>query len=281
MSDTPFADSILAIVPWYARTGNVGKVLYTIGVGIDQVVDAVQQGVEMRIPGRGDSSGLGYIAADRLMDRGRTESDGNFITDLIGAFRTLRGWGSPRTLALQLLNYISPQNPIVRVIGDSSIWDTIDASGAWSVFYGSSNWNWDGSVSPAAYDPSPKWWRLFVVFYQSSFAQNAFTWDTHPFGTWDAWAANSTWDTNATPSDVEAVKRLVTKWKAAHNQGVDDATEVQRPMVIVSFDPALFDPSKPAGGAFNPDGLFGRQYKSVGGVVTPSRFAAISCWEGL
>jgi hypothetical protein len=278
---TPFADSILAIVPWYARTGVVGKVLYTIGLGIDQVVDAVQQGVEARIPGRGDPSSLGYIAADRLMDRGRAESDLAFVSALVGAFSTLKGWGSSRTIALQILNYLSPQNPIIRVVGDSSIWDTVDASGAWSVFYGTSNWNWDGYVSPSALSPSPKWWRLFVIINQASFAQNAFTWDTHPFATWNAWAANSTWDTNATPSEVASVLALVRKWKAAHNEGVNDAREVERPMVIVSFDPTLFDPAHPADGVHNPDGLFGRQYKSVAGVVTTSRFAAISCWEGL
>lgn len=267
-------DSIKEISVEWLADGVAEKVNYSIALVLDGEIEAAYQGRLATMPGKGTPTALGFLGADLVIRRGPNEPDANYSRRLTVAHDTWRTAGSPIAVLEQVAAYVQPTTPVIRTIGNNSIWDWLDAAGDWFVFYGSGNWNWDGHTGLS------KWWRAWVVIEPGTFAQRPGTWDTAYGATWDSDTATGTWDTTATQADVAAIFDLVNTWKSAHNEGVNDGTEVTRPMVIVSFDATLFDPTQPADGVHNPDGSFGRQWKCVAGVVVPSRFAAISCWEG-
>lgn len=222
------------------------RVFYTSGLVLDAMRTLVLTSLRARFPNVNQPDALPYLGRDRNLDRGPNESAESFVARLTTALDTFATWGHPRELLNALLAYLSPDTPLVRTVTDLSIWDTI-SSGTWSRAF-ESNWNWDGAS---------KWFRAWVVLYQSSFAPTR-TWGDG--GTWGD--GNGSWGTSATPSQVQAMRNLVAKWKP---------TNIVVKNVLLAFDPTLFDPTKSFGDPSLPPGTWGRPYKSSGGNAVPTR----------
>lgn len=233
--------------PWLA-TGTAELYLYVPGLLLDAYVDGLQDAVKGRMPGVGDPSGLQFIGADRLLERGPSESDEAYATRLSGAFMTWRTAGSPATLLRQITIALGVVLRI-RVVSNSGVWFTIaegataDEGGDYPVTrYRASpnNWDWDGLTT--------RWWRAWPIVYAGTH------WE--PEGTWgdglSTWGEDGAWGMTATLEEVATMRRLARTWKPAH---------VAIPWIIVSFDDALFDPTDPTPG---PDGTWGRWSKDDG-----------------
>lgn len=246
------APSLMGLPRWMQQFVS-SRVLYASGLLLDGMRSLARTSVLARFPSTNQPDALPYLGRDRNLDRGPNESADSFVARITAAFDTWATAGHPRELLSAVLSYLLPDAPIVRTVTDLSIWDTI-ASGTWSRQF-EANWNWDGVT---------QWWRAWVVIYTPSFG---------PSPTWGSfnWGDGTCWGTGASATQVQAIRNLVKKWKPAN---------VVVPNVIVSQDPSLFDPAQPAGGGINPDGLFGRPYKTVGGVVVATRPANAAFFGG-
>jgi hypothetical protein len=266
-------DSIKNICPPWLQDGNAEKLMYACALPLDGYLENLNQGMRAKMPGQGTPTALPLSGADKLIDRGPNESDAAYALRLSGAHDTWRAAGNAIAVLRSVQAYFAPSPPMIRAIGNNSIWDAFDAAGNWTKYYAPNNWNWDGLAGLKA------WWRGWVVIYPPSFAMRG-TFDSVTQTYDQLEASGATLDTTATVADVAGIRALVRKWKGAHNEGVNDANEVITPMVIISTDPTLFSPTEPAGGGINPTGLFGSYYYSDAGTARPSRFLNCSYWEG-
>lgn len=236
--------------------GKVGSAVhFAAGITNEALGKILIVGIQARFPSTEQPDALPYIGRDRNLDQGPFESAASFATRCRFAFDTWSTAGHPRELLGAILAYLSPNAPILRVVGGLSIWDTL-SSGVSSLLYASpANWNWDENV---------RWWRAWPIIYKPSFG---------PSPKWGAfkWGDGSTYGSGATSTQVRALRNIVRKWKPAN---------VVVPNIIVSFDPTLFDPTQPAGGGINPDGQFGRPYKSNGTVAVATRPANTAFFGG-
>jgi hypothetical protein len=236
------------------------RVLYTAGLVLDGITELARESVMARFPNATlQPDALPYLGRGRDLERGPNEPADNFATRITQAFDTYATIGHPRELLANLAPYLLPNTPILRAIGDLSVWDTL-SSGVDSLVYGSANWNWDGRT---------QWWRAWAVIFTPSFgpAKTYGASSARPFKYGDG----TVYGSGATTADVRALRNVVKKWKGGANQVIN---------VIVSQNSALFDPTQPAGGGVNPDGLFGRPYKSTGSGVVKTRFSGVAYFDG-
>ena len=153
-------DVVKQISPPWLSGGVAERILYTIGLSSDLLLEKLNQAITARLPGRGDASALPYLGNDRVMAQGPNEANAAFASRLKRAFDTWQRAGSNRSILQQVLGYVSTpttyagQVPIGTVVtstpgGTYSAWDT---------YYNTSqlggpparlrtapaNWNWDG-----------------------------------------------------------------------------------------------------------------------------------------
>jgi hypothetical protein len=268
---TGIREYIAAISPTWL-TGAVGdasavaaKVMYTLGLGQDLIVQKTQEGQQAHMPTVGTPTALPYIGADRVIQRGFQETDDSYAIRLQKAFDTWSHAGSPESVIWSILGYVTPSAPAVTTVADYGVWDFVYA-GAKSgdqpthIFVTMpSNWNWDGVVN---------WWRAWVIIGTGVWVKN------DPWGTSGRkWGDKvGTWGSNASRDQVTSVQTLVKTWKAAHSYV---------PWIILSFDDTWFSPWLPAGDPKLPDGLWGKWHKVVGGVAVASRTSNAVYWDGV
>jgi hypothetical protein len=227
-------DSIAStLVPFLA-----GRIAYRLQWSIALALDAdwalLREGIKARMPGVGTPQALGYIGADRLIDRGPSEPAANYATRLSGAFDTWRGAGNPHKLLEQLRAYFLPDPHAIRVVSNASVWHEIDPTTEEITRTKASNWIWD------AFTATPRWWRGWVVIDSS-----AGPWTQWFIGDPDVFLGDGhTLGSTATVSQVLDVKRIVRRWKPQH---------VHAMHIIVTFDASLFQASD-APGAPMPSG---------------------------
>ncbi len=265
-------DSIKLISPEWLARGVGEKFLYSIATVIDILIDQLDQGILSRLAlSTRTSSSLPLIAADRVIDRGFQETDASFALRLSQALDTWRRAGIPHNTLTQVLAYMTPDVPIVRMIGNDSVWDTW-AAGVWTKFYASpKNWVWD---VPGVADVVPaQWFRSWVVIYGTGSP-----WTKAP--AWGApgrqWGAGNAWGLSATPSQVSDVRRIVGRWKRQ-----DNAVQWIMWTTDDAGGDAMFDPSAAFGSASLPDGKWANWSKVVAGVQVRARSANARYWNGV
>lgn len=262
-------DSIKAISPPWLTAFVGERLLYAFGVVLDVYLEQLNQGIHAGFPLSTETpTSLAIIGADRVIDRGFQEGDDAYALRLSQARDTWRRAGMPQTVLSQLLAYVTPSFPIVKMVSNNSIWDQIDGSGVWTKTYvAPKNWVWDdadvASILPA------QWFRTWVIMYGSN---GPWTGGENVWGTLgDTWGDGGGWGFAAYPSgpspaQVIDLRRIVGKWKGQH-----DAVQ----WIIWTSDTligdALFDMSLPFGDAHLPDGNWGNWSKVVAGVQVASR----------
>lgn len=239
---------------------DVGARLYfALAIGADGLRDLVVEGVRKRFPGQADDA-LPNLGRDRVVDRGPNEPAPSFASRLSSVFDTDATLGHPRELLDNLLPYLLPDVPLVRTVSDQAVWDTV-TGGTWSKLYESGNWIWDGSAIV-------KWWRAWTLIYTGTFTS------TRKWGDGGKWGdKKGTWGSSASSTQVAAIRALCLKYKSGN---------VFMNQIALVFDGTMFDPTLTFGSPKLPDGHWGRRYKSVAGVATPSRptCSVVCFWPG-
>lgn len=129
------------------------------------------------------------------------------------------------------------------------------------------NWDWD-SLSQVA--GSWGWWGSWLIIF--AVAPNTVFTAAPTWGSGVRWGSGRAWGVNQSATVGRSILGIVGQWKGAH-------TWLR--WLVVSFDASLFDPSQPAGGGVNPDGLFGRWSKVVNGRRVRSRFSDARYGKGI
>lgn len=274
---TQLRDLITRIAPnWLQPNPNAPtlgfRLLYGIATVCDGMVEAGVQAIQARMPGYGTPTALPYLARDRRLRRGLSESDAAFSSRLQGYRPDWRRAGSPFALMRQIQGYLTPNRPRVAVVNTHGTWYVLEANGTdWSVpARAAANWDWD---STSGGDPAA-WARFWVLIYSEDQVAGSPFWRDGTWNDGELWGSNpnATWGSTATLEQVETIRALVDDWKGAH--------EVCQNIVIV-FDPSstAFDPLQTA--PPTPDGSWGHHSKNVGGVQVPARSADAIYWDGV
>lgn len=231
-----FRDAIQRFtVPWLLeRVGR--RVLFATSILFDALQDRVRQGIRARMPGEGTPTALPYLGSDRSIERGPTESSESYAARLRLALPTWQRAGTAPAMLEQLRAYFLPTPPPLRAVSNSATWHEIDPVTAvvTKTKVSPSNWVWD------AFAAVPRWWRGWVVIDSSA-------------GPWTTWQAGTgkkcgdptlTCGSTATPQEVSAIRKLVTKWKPANVHALN---------IILTFDALDLLPGN-APGVDMPDG---------------------------
>src|SRR5258708_6161881 len=266
MSDpTTFRDSIGRLGPPWTQ-GFWGKSFkYVAGLILDATTDALRDGVKARFPGVGTPEALPYIGNDRQIIRGFAESDASYAKRLSQAFDSWKHAGSAPSVARQLLAYVTPATPRIRVVSSTlspafhqliTTWVTLEAGVVTFKQVQPGNWDWDGTSDP-------NWSRFWVIIYPGVWTQMG------TYGDGGRWGDGRTWGSSATIDQVRTLRKIIQQWKGSHSQcGADHGGGG----IILAFDSSMFDPDAAPGSAGMPDGTWGTW--SVGGVRTRATPAA-------
>lgn len=248
--------------PRWLAEGVAEKLLYTVGLINDALIDALNQGLLAGM-GIGTNTALPLIGSDRRILRGTAETDDAYRSRLAQAWTAWRTGGGYRSLLSQLYDYLQPLDRVVRCISyNGDFWwvaagDTRADDGVHNAQRYRAVWDWDSSGA---------WWRVWVVIY----SQGGTPWS--PEGTWgdgQVWGDGGTWGSTASLEDVASIRSIVKTWKAQH---------AVVPFIVVSFDGAAFDPL--TAGSTLPDGNWLHWSKVVSGEQVPARYASAIYWDG-
>jgi hypothetical protein len=261
MSQRGLRDLLKSIVPnWLSdRAGlNSGfKVLYTIALMGDCMIEAGLEGVRASWPGKGTPTALPLIGQSRGIAQGEAESIASYAKRLRAWLQTWDNAGSSEVLAQSIQSYLG-NNPLVRIVDRSGNWVTANTDGTTTFVPAGTaawTWNWDGTSNPER----AGWWSdLWIIVYPTEWAITGATLSSL-VGIWGTSTGVGTG--HAVPrTAVDAILGLVQTWKGAH-------TWVEA--IVWSYDAALFDPASSNAG--NPDGNWGYWSKISGNTRVASR----------
>lgn len=242
--------------------GEGGLVGYALDLMRDALLQRVYLGHLARFPQNGANGetappdALVHHGRDRLMYRGIFETDAEYAARLVTWRDEHETRGNAFTLMRQLHAYVGTTHGVsFRTVDVRGNFYSRSSTGVETSSLATQLWDWDGDTSTTG--DTTRWSRFWVIIYPGTL------WSV----TTDEWAGGQSWGdvdqvwgfADMTPEHAETLRAIVNDWKP-------DGTRCQN--IIVAFDPASFDPAAP-----EPDGLWGRPYKYVGGVAVASRLA--------
>lgn len=260
------------VPPWLSDVGTNllpargFKFLWSHAVLLDAGIQDNVEGLRARMPGVGTPTALPYIGRDRVIRRGRDESDASFAARQLRWREDHKTRGSAWAVMAQVKAYLTPHKPLMRIVTNNGTWKTLNPDDTREIVVTrpTPNWDWDGDDTKIS--------RAWLIIYPPPAL-----WTQGPAwgdpDLWDgAWGSEGfTWGSTATPAEVDSVRAIVKEWKAAH-------TLYQN--IIIAFDEADFDPTG-APGAPLPDGTWGHWSKTVAGVQVPARLLNACYWDGV
>lgn len=219
------------------------RLLYSLSIGADELIQKIEHAIKMRFPGVDDPSSLPQIAADRLIVRGFAETNADYADRLRRWLTTWSHAGAARSVLEAVAAYIG-ERPIAQSILDGygqSVWDLLPE-------------NADPSATPSTYHVSPENWdfdnlpyiaRRWLVLNATnvstgnSWVNAGWFWG---MGTWGM--PNMSMGFVANSQIFATIRSLVNAWRSAGTR---------YPWVIVNFDPAWYDHALPPGDPLLPD----------------------------
>lgn len=260
------------------------RALYAFLLMLDTMKQRLRYGVEARLTQWAPVDALQYIGAGLDTIQGPSESIAAYRARLQTAIDDKRLAGTAWPLLRQIRGYCSPYAVRVRLVNEHGHWYTIDRDGSQST-YRYSAWDWDGATAFAlktgatrvrgngVSGPAIPWSRFWVVIYPTTGSPSQ-PWQRD--GTWDdgsTWDDNGqTWGSTATPDDVDAIRKIVTRWKPMGSRCVS---------IIISFSDTDFDPTTTAPPLA--DGTWkwaGKYSTSTPGVRVNARSTNAIFWDG-
>lgn len=248
--------------PWLVDDGEESTLIqYSLDLVLDAALQRTYLGLLAKLPDTaaelGIAGALEGIGRDRRILRGLgPEAAATYATRLKAWLPDAKKRGSPFALLKVLQQFIGGGSSM-RTVDARGNWFSRSAAGVETYLLNTGNWNWDSTVPS-----SPQWSRFWVIIYPGTRWSHSATW-----GSGQLWGdTEKTWGTTATPSEVAQVRGIVADWKPAGTRCVN---------IIIAFDAASFNPTSP-----EPDGKWGKWFKSVGGVMVPSRLTTANYWDG-
>jgi hypothetical protein len=200
-----FRDKLEAAAPPWLRNAWGSRLLYSIGVSIDALIEATTLGIKARFPGHAPSDALPYIGRERQIRRGIDEPDESYAQRLTQWVDDRRMRGCAQATMRQLQGYMAGHAVPVSIVNPHGAWHSLSAAAVSSYHHQDpTNWDWDGNAAA--------WSRYWVILYPPA---DLWTDD----GTWDdpgTWDDGGTWDTTATPEQVATVRAIVAEWNPPH-----------------------------------------------------------------
>lgn len=247
--------------------GVSGRYMQMLGMGLDTIATRAQQAALVSLPGQGDPSALPFLANDRLLVQGASETNASFILRLSGAFDAWRVAGTPWAVLQQtsaLFNGFSGGTPPMRTVSDSSVWDYYAAAANTKtppthLLPISSNWNWDGHSEWTGMVPgATPWWRYWLIV--DSFGGSQWTSTEGNWGDAGNWGdGTASWGLSQPPAIFSSIRTVIRTWQSA--------TSWCR-WVVVNLNSGSYSPDAANS---EPDGHWGFWGKLVSGVRVQSR----------
>lgn len=198
-----FRDAILRVVPPWLRGARGSRLLFSIAIVFDLLLEKCRAAVKSRFPGQYTVETAERIGRERRYDKADTETAGEFAMRLPGWLDAHGRRGNSYVLLEQLhdfwgglfrieLVYASGRRYVLETDGTITEDDT-----GWTI-------------------PDPEDWARFWLF---------FWWpevDAIDDGLWGDsgfWGDGGVWGTSLTMTEVEAVRRIPEAWNAAHARG--------------------------------------------------------------
>lgn len=215
-----FRTAFYKLLPSWLTRDDGEKVFWALALIKDSFVERVRLGLEARFPSLAGPSAVKLIGADRIITRGRSESDASYVRRL-KAWRYPRGHrvrGSAFALLTQVSNYFAEDGAFFCwTIDRNENKHLNDETGAQSYEYGYS-WNWDGAAA------TPRWARFWLVLEPVP-EVTCEPWPTFGEGTWGGGTLGEARDAGycigqqgINRADALAVKRMLRgshAWKPA------------------------------------------------------------------
>lgn len=198
-----FRDAIRMRSPRWLRTGLAEKVLYTVGLHLDGLTDALVAAVKMRFPGYYSVETLSYEGRQRRIPRGRHESDQTYAERLIGWLDAHRTRGGPYSLLRQLHEHFAPNNFAIELLY---------SNGRRYVLAPDGTITWDTVAWTPPGDPS-RWARWWLFYHAPQFAEPVKKWGGF------AWGDGTVWSSGLSGQDVADLRLIPVAWGNAHSTG--------------------------------------------------------------
>lgn len=147
-----FRDTLRKLCPPWLQNGLAEKVLYSIGVQLDAMGDAVVAGVKMRFPDLYSAEPLALIGAERRIRRGALEDDATYASRLRTWLMDHRTRGGPYALLTQLYRYYAPNTFRIDLLYKSGLRFSMELDGT-------INRDFMGGVD------APMWSRWVLIYY--------------------------------------------------------------------------------------------------------------------
>jgi hypothetical protein len=227
------------------------RLLYTIALHFDAIVDWTVRGVTARYPELAPPDALPALGRERGIRRGFSEAVHSYRARLMVWLVSRKSRGNAYALMDQLAGYMSPNAGRIRVVNANGHWFTREPDGtrAWSART-PSNWIWD--LYYAA------WSRYWVIIYPPTEL-----WTTRRWGGGHRWGSAAAWGSTILPEQARALREVVAEWNPPH-------AACWR--IVLAFDSEVFDPALPAG-AGNPNGDYYYWHKDSAAVAVRARDA--------
>jgi len=248
-----------AFVPTWLRGPIASRMLVAMAAQFDGLWDLCALAIRARFPSTAPDDAFTYLQSDRQVDRGFQESLQSFALRLVMWLDLWRLAGSPYSVLLSILGYVTPDEIQIWHVSNTSVWDGYDAgagasppqSGLTSTGFvppthiddpSAGVWNWDNRPW--------QWWRFWVVLFPDAglYTQGT-TWGAFRWGDGTLWGLGGP---GASQGTAPSLKAQVKKWKT---QGAFC------PCIIVNFDPTSFQPASLS--AKLPDGTYNPGYKVI------------------
>lgn len=252
-------DALKSIVPaWLADRAaglNKGfKVLWTIALMADGIVETSLEGVRAALPGVGTATALSLIGASRRIIRGLGESDDAYAARLRGWLDLWTQAASDETTIQLIQTFLGPEPSVgqqlatVQIMNRAGLFTRVDENGVITQTI-DTDWTIPGLDWDTIYNPErAQWWSdIWLVVYVSAFRWTRYTDLTDP--TWvAAWGAGTLGLGHPVPREAyQGVMNILADMKGAH-------TFVEA--VIITTDTDLFAPGT-FGSPDNPNGRWG------------------------
>jgi hypothetical protein len=278
ISQVPGAGGVC--VGWLADNGPsdptaTGKLQYTFGLGMDVLLDKMWWGIAARFPGIGTPTALPYIAKDRGLVRGLTETDAAFSVRLAAWLDSWQRAGSPRAVLQQVIGYLGSIR--ARTVDDSGNWCTYIPGDNPALFGPSTSatgtWDWDAEGDPHPLGQAA-WWRWWLIVYSTSASGASWAGTEGTWGDGDVWGDDAkSWGLGVPPGVASTLKAAIVRtWKRAGSWCR---------WILVSMSDTLFDPFQVADDIHNPLGDFGHWSKIVNRSYVPARFSNARYCDGV
>lgn len=244
----------------------------------------LQFGVQARLTQVCPYDALQFVGRNLDTWQGPNESVAAYRARLQTAIDDKRAAGTAWPLLRQIRGYCAPYAVRVRLVNDHGHWYTIDRNGTQST-YRYSAWNWDNAKALAIQTNTTRqtafgniqlaipWARFWIIIYPTTTTPTQ-PWQTD--GTWgdgQKWGDNGqTWGSTATAGDVQAIRRIVQRWKPLASTCVS---------IVVCFNDTDFNPSTTAPPLPNGTWKWAGTYSgSRPGVLVSGRGAGHLFWDG-